>query len=49
MYYYIKIKSISTVNISDSVKNTINDFLDRYYEKYTGLYLNSKNFLKKLI
>ena len=24
-------------------------YLDLYYERYTGLYLNSKDFLKKLI
>lgn len=49
MYYYIKIKSISTIKVSNNIKNIINEFLDRYYERYTGLYLNSKNFLKKLI
>ena len=49
MYYYVNIKSISKIKIEDKVKDTINNFLDMYYERYTGLYLNSKNFLKKLI
>lgn len=48
MYYYVNIKSISALKIDDTIKNTINKFLDVYYEKYTGLYLNSKNFLKNL-
>lgn len=48
MYYYVNIKGISNIKIDDNVKNTINKFLDVYYERYTGLYLNSKNFLKTL-
>lgn len=48
MYYYVNIKSISNIKIEDDIKNVINKFLDMYYERYTGLYLNSKNFLKNL-
>ena len=29
-------------------KKEINDFLDMYYDRYTGLYLRSKTFLKNL-
>jgi len=49
MYYYVEIKSITKLKISDKVKKEINNFLDTYYERYTGLYLKSKCFLKKLI
>ncbi len=49
MYYYVDIKSISKLKISEKVKNEINNFLNTYYDRYTGLYLKSKNFLKKLI
>ena len=42
MYYYVDIKSISKLKISDKVKNEINHFLN------TGLYLKSKDFFKKL-
>ena len=48
MYYYVNIKSISNIKVEDNIKDVINKFLDMYYERYTGLYLNSKNFLKKL-
>ncbi len=48
MYYYVDIKSITTLNISEEVKNDINTFLNRYYERYTGMYLKSKDFLNKL-
>ena len=49
MYYYIDIKTISTIKISDVVKNEINNFLNKYYDRYTGLYLKSKEFLNKII
>jgi DNA repair protein RecO (recombination protein O) len=48
MYYLVDIKSISKINISDKVKNEINMFIDRYYDRYTGLYLKSKDFLNKI-
>lgn len=48
MYYYINIESIKDIKVEESIKKTINTFLDIYYEKYTGLYLNSKNFLKSI-
>lgn len=48
MYYYVEIKSISKLKISDKVKSEINTFLNTYYDRYTGLYLKSKDFLKKL-
>ena len=49
MYYYVDIKSISKLKISDKVKNEINHFLNTYYDRYTGLYLKSKDFLKKIL
>ncbi len=49
MYYYVDIKSITKLNIKKEVINEINYFLDKYYERYTGLYLHSKEFLKNVI
>ena len=49
MYYYVNIKSITNIKIDEDIKKTINEFLDMYYEKYTGLFLNSKNFLKNIL
>ncbi len=48
MFYYVNISKISKLDISSSVKNGIDKFLDEYYEDYTGLYLKSKQFLKDL-
>ena len=48
MFYYIDISKISKIEISKEAKNEINKFLDEYYDRYTGLYLKSKNFLGTL-
>ena len=48
MYYYVDIKSITDLKIKEETKNEINTFLNRYYERYTGLYLKSKDFLLKI-
>lgn len=48
MYYYVDIKNITKLDVSLEVCNEINRFLDMYYERYTGLYLKSKDFIKGL-
>ena len=48
MYYYVDIKNITKLDVSDEVTNEINQFLDDYYDRYSGLYLKSKEFLKNL-
>jgi len=48
MYYYVDISKISKLDVSNEIKEEINEFLDDYYERYTGLYLKSKDFIKKL-
>lgn len=48
MYYLVDIKSISHLDIKDNIIKDINNFIDRYYDDYTGLYLKSKSFLKKV-
>ena len=48
MFYYVDISKISKLDISLNIKKEINSFLDDYYDKYTGLYLKNKSFLKNL-
>lgn len=48
MYYYVEISKIEKLEVSEEVKREINGFLDRYYDRYTGLYLKSKNFMNEL-
>lgn len=48
MYYLIDVSTISDLKISDNVINNINNFINVYYDRYTGLYLNSKKFLSSI-
>ena len=48
MFFYVDIGKIEKLSIQEEPKKEINQFLDEYYEQYTGLYLNSKNFLKNI-
>ena len=48
MYYYVDIKSISSINVKEEYKNTINKFISDYYDSFTGLYVYSKKFLEVL-
>ena len=48
MFYYVDIDKISKLDISDNIKKELNRFIDDYYDRYSGLYLKSKTFLKNL-
>lgn len=48
LYYYVDISKINNIDVNENIVREINDFLDNYYERYTGLYLKSKEFLKNL-
>ena len=49
MLKYVEIKKIGKINLSEKVKQEINNFIDAYYDKYAGLYLKSKDFLKNIV
>ena len=48
MYYLVDIKSIKELKIDKDIISNINIFLSNYYDDYTGLYLKSKDFIKKI-
>ena len=48
MYSLVDIKKISKLDLNDSIVKEVNRFIDSYYDRYTGLYLKSKDFLNKL-
>lgn len=48
MFYYVDIEKITKLNVSSKVLKEINLFLEDYYDRYTGLFLKSKKFLKEL-
>lgn len=49
MFYYVDIKSITKLEVSNEVLKEIEAFLDDYYDRYTGIYLKSSEFLKKIV
>lgn len=48
MYSYLDVSKISKIEVDDKIKLEIDKYLNNYYERYTGLYLNSKDFINKL-
>ena len=48
MYYYVDIKNITKLDVSKEITFEINRFLDDYYDRFTGLYIKSKDFIKKV-
>ena len=48
MFYYVDIDKISKLDVCDKAKHEIGRFIDDYYDRYSGLYLKSKEFLKNL-
>ena len=48
IYEKISISSISKLDIKEENTKEIKKFLNTYYNRYTGMYLQSKDFLKKL-
>ena len=48
MFYYVDIDKISKLEVADNIKQELLAFIDDYYDRYSGLYLKSKEFLKNL-
>ena len=48
MFSIVDINKIKEFNINERNKQEINNFLESYYLRYTGLYLKSKNFLTQI-
>lgn len=48
MYTLVDINKISKLDINKDVVFEVNRFIDDYYDRYTGLYLKSKTFLKNI-
>ena len=48
MLYLIDIDKISKTDVSDKTKKEIDKFIDEYYDRYTGYYLKSKEFLNNI-
>jgi len=49
MYYYVDIDKIEKLDLKKEIIYEVNNFIDEYYDRYTGLYLKSKSFLKNIL
>ena len=48
MFYYVDISKITKLEVSDTVKKELSQFIYDYYDRYSGLYLKSREFLQNL-
>lgn len=48
MLYYVDISKITKLSLKQDLVKELDQFIDDYYDRYTGLYLKSKQFLKNL-
>lgn len=49
VYDTVDINKLDRFNVSRNIVLIVDKFIDEYYEKYTGLYLDSKKFFKMLL
>ena len=48
LYDLVDISTINKLDVDPNIKQDINTFIDEYYERYTGLYIKSKDFIKQV-
>lgn len=48
MFYYVDISKITKLDISDNIKKELSNFILDYYDRYSGIYLKSRQFLQNL-
>ncbi len=48
MFYYVDIAKITKLDISDEVSKELSKFIYDYYDRYSGIYLKSREFLQNL-
>ena len=48
MFYYVDIRKIEKLDITDTIKKELSRFIKDYYDRYSGIYLKSRDFLENL-
>ena len=48
MFYYVDISKITKLDVSDNIKKELSQFIYDYYDRYSGINLKSREFLKNL-
>ena len=49
MFYYVDMKKITKIDISEKSIKELDKFLEDYYDKYSGIYLKSKKMIDMFI
>ena len=49
LYDTVDLKKLDSFNVSNEILLVLDRFIDEYYVKYTGLYLDSKSFFKSVL
>lgn len=47
MFYYVDLNKITRIDVSSNIIRELSLFVDDYYDRYSGLYLKSKVFLRE--
>lgn len=48
MFYYVDISKIEKLDVSQNIKKELSQFIYDYYDRYSGIYLKSRDFLLNL-
>lgn len=48
MFYYVDIAKITKLEVTDNIKKELSRFIYDYYDRYSGIYLKSREFLQNL-
>ena len=48
MFYYLYISKIEKLDVSQNIKKELSQFIYDYYDRYSGIYLKSRDFLQNL-
>ena len=48
MFYYVDINNITKLDVSKEIQQELSHFIYDYYDRYSGLYLKSREFLENL-
>ena len=48
MFYYVDINKIEKLDISENIQKELSRFIYDYYDRYSGIYIKSREFLQNL-
>jgi DNA repair protein RecO (recombination protein O) len=48
LFHYVDISKISKLDVTDEIKKELSEFIYDYYDRYSGIYLKSREFLENL-